>query len=129
VDDRVTLYDPFKDRTLDAAAVQEKYGVEPCQFIDWLALTGDASDNIPGVCAGWPQGRHGPLAQFGTLSALYERLDEVSSASLREKLAQGRDDAMLPRTLATIDRHVAWIRQTPTPFPFCRGIWPARWTS
>ncbi len=49
VDDKIKLYDPMKDKFYDAAAITEKYGIKPEQFIDYLALIGDSSDNIPGV--------------------------------------------------------------------------------
>ena len=49
VNSHITLYDPMKDRCYDAAGVEEKLRVKPSQVIDYLALMGDSSDNIPGV--------------------------------------------------------------------------------
>ncbi|MCD4829381.1 MAG: DNA polymerase I [Candidatus Cloacimonetes bacterium] len=106
VDDRVTLYDPFKDRAMDADAVHEKYGLLPAQFIDYLALVGDVSDNIPGVRGIGPKGASALLGEFGSLEVIYQRLDDIASKNVRQKLEEGRDSAWQSRQLATIERQV-----------------------
>jgi DNA polymerase-1 len=67
--------------------VLAKAGVEPEQVADWLALMGDAVDNIPGVPGVGPKTAAGLLRQFGSVTALLERLNEVKSDKLRATLA------------------------------------------
>jgi len=66
--------------------VRAKTGVAPSQIVDWLSLTGDTVDNIPGVPGVGPKTAAELLNQFGTVAALYERLGEVKSERLRTAL-------------------------------------------
>jgi DNA polymerase-1 len=66
--------------------VRAKAGVDPSQIVDWLSLTGDSVDNIPGVSGVGPKTAADLLNQFGSVDALYERLDEVRSEKLRANL-------------------------------------------
>ena len=74
-----------------AEHVEAKTEVKPGQVVDWLALTGDAVDNIPGVPGVGPKTAAKLLNQFGSVNELYERLAEVSSDKLRESLAVFRE--------------------------------------
>jgi DNA polymerase-1 len=73
--------------------VRAKAGVEPSQIVDWLSLTGDSVDNIPGVPGVGPKTGAELLKQFGSVTALYERLEEVKSEKLRAGL-RGAADAV-----------------------------------
>lgn len=66
--------------------VRAKTGVLPFQIVEWLALMGDSVDNIPGVPGVGPKTAAGLLNRFGSVAALFERLDEVKSEKLRESL-------------------------------------------
>ena len=66
--------------------VRAKSGVEPSQVVDWLSLTGDSVDNIPGVSGVGPKTAVELLKQFGSVAHLYARLDEVKSEKLRAAL-------------------------------------------
>jgi DNA polymerase-1 len=66
--------------------VRAKAGVDPSQIVDWLSLTGDSVDNIPGVSGVGSKTAAELLRQFGSVGALYERLDEVRSERLRANL-------------------------------------------
>jgi len=66
--------------------VRAKAGVEPSQIVDWLSLVGDSVDNIPGVPGVGPKTAAELLQQFGSVTALYERLAEVKSERLRASL-------------------------------------------
>jgi DNA polymerase I len=68
------------------AQVRTKSGVEPSQVVDWLSLTGDNVDNIPGVSGVGPKTAAELLKQFGSVAQLYARLDEVKSEKLRAAL-------------------------------------------
>jgi len=78
-------------------------GVVPDQIIDYKALKGDSSDNIPGVKGIGDKTAISLLSQFTTLETIYERLDEVKSKSVRSKLEQDKERAFLSKELATID--------------------------
>src|SRR5260370_17019530 len=73
-DDRVVLWDSMRDRVYGPAEVREKLGVAPSRVRDFLALTGDTSDNIPGVPGVGPKTAADLLAHFRSLERLYERL-------------------------------------------------------
>jgi DNA polymerase-1 len=72
--------------------VRNKAGVTPSQIVDWLALVGDSVDNIPGVPGVGPKTAAELLKQFGSVTALYRRLDEVKSEKLRGALATAAED-------------------------------------
>jgi len=110
VNDSVKLLRPSRDgnamEIFDTEAVRAKYGLEPNQIIDYLALVGDSSDNIPGV-RGIGEKTATPLLQkFGTLAELYKHLDQVDKKGIKDKLTNERDNAFLSYELATIDCHV-----------------------
>lgn len=86
----------------DAKAVEEKYGIRPDQFVDYKALIGDKSDNIPGVRGVGEKTAAQLLRQYGTLEGIYEHLDAISSARTRNALEQGREAAFLSQKLARI---------------------------
>lgn len=98
----VTMYDTMKDVRYDEAGVVEKWGVEPRKVIDYLAILGDASDNVPGVKGIGEKGAQKLLQEFDSLEEIYENLDRVSGASLKNKLVAGKDDAFLSKKLVTI---------------------------
>ena len=91
---------------IDREAVREAWGVDPEQIRDYLALVGDTSDNIPGVKGIGAKTAAALLGEFGTLEEIYERLSEVSSASQRTKLDEGRDSAFLSRDLVRLETDV-----------------------
>jgi DNA polymerase-1 len=85
----------------DADRVLERYGLRPDQMLDYKALKGDTSDNLPGVPGVGEKTASSLLQEFGTLDALYERLDEVKG-KLRERLATHRDEAFMSREVGRI---------------------------
>lgn len=106
VDKQVKLYNPFKESFLDINGVQEKYGLDPEQFIDYLAICGDTADNIPGVKGLGPKGATKLLQQFGSLENIYNNLDEISAKGTRGKLEEHKTEAFLSQELAKIIRDV-----------------------
>ncbi len=88
----------------DPARIDERFGLRPDQMIDYKALKGDPTDNIPGVPGVGEKTAAKLVAQFGTLDALYERIEEVKPDKLREKLRENRDDVFRGRQLTTIVR-------------------------
>ena len=101
VDDRITLVNTMTNSTLDRAGVKAKFDVFPEQIIDYLALVGDTSDNIPGVPKVGPKTAARWLAEYRTLDQLVAHAADIEGKvgdSLREHLA----DLELSRRLATI---------------------------
>jgi len=89
----------------DAAKVKERWGVEPLQIPDVLALMGDSIDNIPGVKGVGEKTAVKLLTQFGSVDRMYENLSLVTG-KLRETLATSRKQALLSRELALLNREV-----------------------
>jgi DNA polymerase-1 len=85
----------------DEAKVMERYGLRPDQMLDYKALKGDTSDNIPGVPGVGEKTAIQLLQQFETLDGIYERLDEVKG-KLRDRLAEHRESAFMSREIGRI---------------------------
>jgi DNA polymerase-1 len=101
VNDNVTLVNTMTDSLMDRAGVKRKFDVYPEQIIDYLALVGDSSDNIPGVPKVGPKTAAKWLNQYGSADAIIEHADDIQGKvgeSLREHIEQLR----LSRELATI---------------------------
>ncbi|MFM6929605.1 MAG: DNA polymerase I [Bdellovibrio sp.] len=109
IEEGVILYDTMKDHRYDVKGVFEKWGVRPDQFIDFLAIVGDTSDNIPGVKGIGEKGAIKLLEQFTHLEDIYENIDKVESKSVREKLIAAKDLALLSKKLVTISTDIATI--------------------
>jgi DNA polymerase-1 len=88
--------------TYDEDGIRERYGLEPGQLIDYKALVGDTSDNVPGVRGIGDKTATKLLQEYGSVEAIYEHLDEVSSSRFRSALEEGRDQAVLSKHLVTI---------------------------
>ena len=121
VDERVRIVPPTQaDDELDAAGVVAKTGVKPSQIVDWLALIGDAADNIPGVNGIGPKTATKLLAQFGSLPECFAQADRIESDRVRGKLQAGRATAELNVQLMALDKHVPGVpewRDVPAPAP------------
>lgn len=102
VSPQITLYDTMKDVRLDRNGVREKWGVWPEQMIDYLAIVGDSSDNIPGVAGIGPKGAVKLLDEYGRLEEVYSRLDQIKPEGTQRKLRESRDEAFLSQKLVTI---------------------------
>ena len=105
----VYLYNPYKSEytAYDGPdAVRARYEVDPIQIIDFKALVGDKSDNIPGVKGVGKVGAVKLLNQYGTVEQIYEHIEEVTPAGTQKKLLDDRDSAFMSKELATI-RHDA----------------------
>ncbi len=90
----------------DEERIRERYGLEPEQLIDYKALVGDTSDNVPGVRGVGDKTATRLLKAYGSVEAIYDHLDEVSSARFRNALEAGREHAFLSKHLVTITKDV-----------------------
>lgn len=101
-------WDFARNERWDCAGVKPRYGIHAHQVADYLGLTGDASDNIPGVPGIGPKTAATLLGIYGSMDALLEKLHEVPLLKLRGaaqhavRLREHRDSALLSRRLATI---------------------------
>ncbi len=99
IDDQVVMWDPMKNKIMDAAAVIEKYRVTPKQLLDCYSLMGDSSDNIPGVPGVGPKTAEKLINEHGSLEGVYFALDAMKKSKLKERLGDNRDAAFLSRDL------------------------------
>ncbi|HJL14097.1 MAG TPA: DNA polymerase I [Sandaracinaceae bacterium LLY-WYZ-13_1] len=101
VDDDVIMYDTMRERVYGPEEAEAKMGVPPRQVRDFLALTGDSSDNIPGVPGVGPKTAAKLLKAHDTLDGVYAHVDEVKG-KLKQKLKDAKDDAYLSQRLVTL---------------------------
>ena len=101
VDDHINLINTMNDARMDRAGVQEKFGVSPEQIIDYLALMGDKSDNIPGVPSVGPKTATKWLQQYETLQNVIDHAEDIKG-KVGEKLRATVDQLPLSYDLATI---------------------------
>ncbi len=105
VDDNTTVELPTRgskpSEVFDVAGVVDYFGVQPPRVVDWKAMVGDTSDNIPGVRGVGAKTATKLLNQFDTLDGVYEHIDEVKGA-MHKKLVAGKENAYLSYKLAKI---------------------------
>ena len=94
------------DVLYDREGVIEKWGVPPERIIDLMALTGDSSDNIPGVKGVGPKTGKKLLDEFDTFDNLIDNIEEIKNPRVMEKLRNDKDLAILSKQLVTIDLDV-----------------------
>lgn len=113
VDDNIMLINTMNNTLLDRDAVIEKYGIPPELIIDYLALMGDSTDNIPGVAGVGEKTALGLLQGIGSMAEIYANLDKVAELPIRgakklgDKLLAEKEMADLSYRLATIKTDVA----------------------
>lgn len=83
VNDNIMLINTMNNTLLDRAGVIEKYGIPPELIIDYLALMGDSSDNIPGVAGVGEKTALALLKGIGSMTEIYRNLDKVANLSIR----------------------------------------------
>ena len=106
IDEQVTMVDTMKDKTYDAAAVKEKFGVGPDKVVEILGLMGDTSDNIPGVPGIGPKTAQRLIEEYGTVEAVIENAANLRNVKLRESFRQYAEQARLSRQLALIRKDI-----------------------
>ena len=82
--------------------IAEKYGLTPEQIVDMKGLMGDKSDNIPGIAGVGEKTAIKLLTEYKTVENVLENIDNISGKKLKERLTEGREDALLSKKLATI---------------------------
>lgn len=108
--ERITIWDPMKDKAISVDTIRKEYEIDPGQFVDVMGLSGDSADNIPGVPGIGPKTAVSLIKSYGNMDALYKDLDRVSRKKLHDKLLEHEQQARLSKHLVTID--------TAVPIPF-----------
>jgi len=111
VSDRVFIRDTMKNLLIGEQEVIEKFGIKPSLMTDYLALCGDASDNIPGVPGVGEKTAKELIRSIGSIDEIYGRLEDVKKASIKEKLIAGKDLAFMSKELAAIRMDVPINRE------------------
>ncbi len=106
ISDRVKLLNLRKNTILDEAGLLAEWGIKPEQVVDFQALVGDSSDNVPGVPKIGPKTAKELLTKYGNLDSILKHLDELPKKNWSESLRSHKDQALLSRQLVTLRRDV-----------------------
>jgi DNA polymerase-1 len=106
VDNKVKVYDPMKDKVLDEEFIRDKFGVGPERVTEFMALTGDAVDNIPGIKGVGEKTARDLLSEFSSLEDLLNNVDRIRKDKLRTLVTENADIVRLSQKLATLDTSV-----------------------
>ncbi|MEK1870063.1 MAG: DNA polymerase, partial [Ensifer adhaerens] len=102
VTSNVSMYDSMKDKQISIPEVIEKWGVPPEKMIDLQAMTGDSTDNVPGIPGIGPKTAAQLLEEYGDLETLLARAGEIKQAKRRENIIANADLARLSRQLVEL---------------------------
>ena len=92
VDEHIKVLNPHtsEDKLYGMNEAKEKYGIDPSNMVELMALMGDSTDNIPGVKGVGVVTASKLIKEYGTVNNIYENIDKISSKALKEKLVQGK---------------------------------------
>ncbi len=101
----VTIWDPMKDERIDLDTFKERFHIAPEKLLDVMALSGDTSDNIPGVPGIGPKTALKLIQKYGSLEALFEHVDEIKGKT-GERIRENMDRIQLWKRLVSLSRQV-----------------------
>ncbi|MCW8821453.1 MAG: DNA polymerase I, partial [Sulfurovum sp.] len=102
----VVMYDSVKRKEVDEQACMEKFGVNPKDFINFQALVGDSSDNVPGVKGIGQKGASKLINEYHTLEAIYADIENCGTPRTQKLLLESKENAFLSRELVTMSEEV-----------------------
>ncbi|MCP4682990.1 MAG: DNA polymerase I [Desulfobacterales bacterium] len=102
----ISMWDTMKGVVTDYASLKEANGLEPEKFIDVMGLSGDTSDNIPGVPGVGEKTAISLIKEFGFFENVFDHVEDISKKKLKENLSKFKEQAFLSRRLVTIDKFV-----------------------
>lgn len=105
INDSIKVYSTRQDRIMGEQETKERFGVLPEHIVDYLAIVGDTSDNIPGVKGIGEVGAKTLILQYGSFENIVAHQDELKG-KLREKIIQSKEDGFLSKKLATLDKEI-----------------------
>lgn len=112
VSDHTFMVHTHKDNLIiDKKKVEELYGVAPEQIVDYLAIMGDASDNIPGIPGFGPKTAVTLLKEYGSLKNILENLDSMKNKKWAEKIATHKKDALMSQSLAMLNFDIPFPKE------------------
>lgn len=100
--DRVLVYDWVKKSLIDEQKCIEKFGIKPQNFIDFQAILGDSSDNVPGVKGIGQKGASKLINEWETLENIYQNIDSITPARTKKLLIDGKESAFLSKELVRL---------------------------
>jgi DNA polymerase-1 len=103
VGNRIIIWDPMKEKKVDLDTVKTEFKLSPYQVVDVMGLSGDSSDNVPGVPGIGPKIALDLIQAFGSLDALYNQVDSIPQKKRKANLIKYKDQALLSRQLVKID--------------------------
>ncbi|NPA28306.1 MAG: DNA polymerase I [Epsilonproteobacteria bacterium] len=106
LDEFVVLYDWVKKQEINEKDCIKKFGVEPKDFVDFQALIGDSSDNVPGVKGIGPKSASKLINEFHTLENIYNNIDKISNKRIRNLLLEGKELAFISRELVKLESNL-----------------------
>lgn len=109
IDSHIYIYDPIKKVEIREEQCQEKFGVLPCEFIDYQSLVGDSSDNISGVKGIGAKSAQKLIKHFKNIESLYARSDEITQVltpRLQQIILDSKDEAFLSKQLVTLVKDI-----------------------
>ncbi len=104
-DQKIVVFDPWKDQIYDQKAFEERMGIPVAKLPFYFALLGDTSDNIPGVRGIGDKGAAELVRQFGSLEDMYQNLEKVSKERMKTALAANKENAFLSYQLFLLQMH------------------------
>ncbi|WP_341808906.1 DNA polymerase I [Wolbachia endosymbiont (group E) of Neria commutata] len=102
----ILIFDPIKNIYIDEKRVVEKFGVNSNKLLDLLSLTGDASDNIPGVPGIGPKTAAKLLDEFGSLDDILKNVDKIEQTRIRNILTEHKEKALISRELISLCENI-----------------------
>ena len=99
--DNVTVYNPVKEALIDEEAFKEEFGFEPKSIIDYLSLTGDSTDNVPGAKGIGKVGATKLIKSFGTIENIFKNIEKIEP-KLQKLLKDSKDDVLLSKELVKL---------------------------
>ena len=106
VSDKISMWDPIKQRPIGEPEVREKFGVGPEKVIEVQALIGDSVDNVPGVPGIGPKTAAELINAYGDVENLLQHLDEIKQPKRRQALIENAEQARISKKLVVLDDHV-----------------------
>jgi DNA polymerase-1 len=103
VTDNTTIWDPMKDKEITAETIRETYGIEPWQMVDVMGLSGDTSDNIPGVPGVGMKTALNLIKTHRNMDTLYNQVDTITKPKQKQNLLEHKHQAYLSRDLVLIE--------------------------
>ncbi|MEY3002054.1 MAG: polymerase, partial [Pseudomonadota bacterium] len=105
-DAQVEMYDSVKKKVIDTQGCIDKFGVHPRDFINFQAILGDSSDNVPGIKGIGQKGASTLINTYHTLEAIYENIEHTGTPRMQQLLLEGKENAFLSRQLVTMSTDV-----------------------